>query len=212
MNQMDDMAPTRQSLLLRLKDWQDQNSWREFFECYWRLIYRMARKAGLSDTEAQDVVQETVLSVAKAMPEFQYDQAKGSFKGWLLKLTRWRIGDQLRKRGRDAQHLSREPRTSTGTDMAERVPDPAGPALEAIWDEEWDKHLLQKAMERVKNRIDARQYQLFELYALKQWSAAEVANTLKVSKARVYLAGHRVGRQVKKEIAQLRSGAMPELL
>ena len=60
-----DSIPTRHSLLNRLKDWRDEASWREFFETYWELIYNVARKAGLNDAEAQDVVQETVIAVAK---------------------------------------------------------------------------------------------------------------------------------------------------
>jgi len=61
----DDLLPTRLSLLARLKDWQDQQSWREFFDTYWKLIYSVAIQAGLSDAEAQDVVQDTLVSVAK---------------------------------------------------------------------------------------------------------------------------------------------------
>src|SRR5881628_645151 len=94
----DDLLATRWSLLARLKDWQDQASWQEFFDAYWKLIYSVALKAGLSDAEAQEVVQETVISVAKKMPEFKADPAAGSFKSWLLTLTRWRIIDQVRKR------------------------------------------------------------------------------------------------------------------
>src|SRR5437773_7819843 len=93
-----ELIPTRQSLLTRLKHWDDQESWREFFETYWRLIHGLAMKCGLTDSEAQDVVQETMISVAKQMPRFKYDPALGSFKGWLLQITRRRIADQMRKR------------------------------------------------------------------------------------------------------------------
>src|SRR2546426_12491692 len=95
----DPLIPTRATLLQRLKDWQDQPSWQEFFDTYWRLIYGVARKAGLTESEAEDVVQETMFSVAKHMPSFKYDPAIGSFKGWLLTLTRWRIIFPLGKRG-----------------------------------------------------------------------------------------------------------------
>src|SRR5687767_11139741 len=93
----DELIPTRQSLLSRLKDWQDRDGWKEFFDTYWRLIYTVALKAGLTQSEAEEVVQDTVVSVSKQMPAFQYDQA-GSFKGWLLQITRRRIADQFRKR------------------------------------------------------------------------------------------------------------------
>src|SRR4051794_13754244 len=79
-----DFIPTRESLLSRLKDWEDQASWKDFFDTYWRLIYNLARKAGLSDAEAQDVVQETILSVARNIEGFRYDPAVCSFKSWML--------------------------------------------------------------------------------------------------------------------------------
>src|SRR5712692_9813138 len=94
----DDSIPTRKSLLIRLKDWDDQKSWQEFFDIYWKLIHAVAIQAGLNEAEAQDVVQETVISVAKKMGEFKTDPAFGSFKSWLLVITRRRIADQFRKR------------------------------------------------------------------------------------------------------------------
>src|SRR5882757_2697546 len=127
-----ELLPTRQSLLSRLKDWNDHESWRDFFETYWKLIYHTSIKAGLTDAEAQDVVQETVLSVCKSMRTFEYNAKNGSFKAWLLRLTRWRIGDQFRRRQKAIKSIeSRE--TSTGTATMERIADPASQPLEAAW-------------------------------------------------------------------------------
>src|SRR5438093_9357626 len=134
MSRVDDLIPTRQSLLSRLRDLNDQESWAVFFETYWRLIYKTAIRAGLTEEEAQDVVQETVFSLSKTMPGFKYDPSQGSFKGWLLKLTRWRILDQFRKRQRGIVHRWRAQDTDTGTGTVERIVDPAGPALETVWD------------------------------------------------------------------------------
>src|SRR3989442_14769793 len=168
---------TRWSLIGRLKDWGDQQSWQEFFDTYWKLIYTVALKAGLSDAEAHEVVQETVISVAKKMPEFKADPAAGSFKSWLLTLTRWRIIDQAMKRqGKPApnpdggqeclpnphnamsglQHGDDSARTST----VDRIPDP-GLDLEAVLKEEWEKNLLAPAAERGKGPGDPEQFQLF---------------------------------------------------
>ena len=83
----DELIPTRESLLSRLKDWGDGDSWQEFFETYRRLIYGTARKAGLTDAEAQDIVQETVISVAKNIEGFRYDPAVCSFKTWIMPLA-----------------------------------------------------------------------------------------------------------------------------
>ena len=116
----DEFLPTRHSLLSRLKDWDDQESWRDFFNIYWKLIYGVARKSGLSDTEAQDVVQEAVLSVAKKMNDFKYDPAIGSFKGWLLLITRRRITDHLRKRARQPAQYESRPGDTKRTATIER--------------------------------------------------------------------------------------------
>ena len=95
---MVEWLPTRATLIQRLKDWQDQASWQDFFDTYWKLIYRVAIKGGVSELEAQDVVQDTMIAVAKQMPGFKYDPRIGSFKAWLLNITRWRIVDVRRKR------------------------------------------------------------------------------------------------------------------
>src|ERR1041384_7214024 len=94
----DEFIPTRQTLLCRLKNWDDQESWREFFETYWKLIYSAALKSGLNHEEAEEAVQAVIISVCKNIKQFKADPSAGSFKGWLLKLTGWRIHDQIRKR------------------------------------------------------------------------------------------------------------------
>jgi RNA polymerase sigma factor (sigma-70 family) len=205
MNDVNELIPTRQSLLSRLKDWNDQESWKVFFDTYWRLIYGAALKAGLNDAEAQDVVQDTVISVLKSMPGFEYDTEKGSFKGWLLRLTSWRIADQARKRQKGIEEQPRDSDTSTKTEALERLADPVGIGLEATWDEEWEKNLLAAAVDRVKKKVDPKQYQIFDLYVLKQWPVTKVARTLKVNPGRVYLIKHRIGNLIKKEVAYLRS-------
>jgi RNA polymerase sigma-70 factor (ECF subfamily) len=202
-NKTSEFIPTRSSLLSRLKDWDDAESWQEFFRTYWKLIYNTAIKAGLSDAEAQDVVQDTVVSVAKKMRDFKYDPALGSFKGWLLQLTSWRILNQLKKRApADSPGVSSSDDTSR-TPTVERVPDPASMQMAAYWDQEWEKNLVDAAIERVKEKANPKQYEIFYLHVVKQLPAAKVAASLNVNVARVYLAKHRVSALVKKEVRRL---------
>ena len=100
----DPLLATRLSLIARLGNWDEQGKWQEFFEIYWRLIYGVACRAGMKDDEAQEVVQETCIAVAKNIA--RYDSKAGSFKAWLLQMTRWRITDQLRKRPKN-RHVRR---------------------------------------------------------------------------------------------------------
>lgn len=199
----DELIPTRESLLSRIKNWEDRESWQDFFDTYWRLIYGTARKAGLSDAEAQDIVQETVISVAKNVEGFKYDPSVCSFKSWMLQLTRWRIINQLKRRNSNAKHLASGASASKRPDETatiERAPDPAGCDLEAIWESEWETNLLKAAVERVKRRVDPAQFQIFDLYCLEGWPVRKVAHTLGVSTGRIYLTKHRVSRLLKKEI------------
>ena len=199
----DELIPTRDTLLSRLKDWRDDESWREFFNTYWKLVYGVALKAGLSETEAQEVVQETVITVARRIPEFKYDPAVCSFKTWLLNLTRWRIVDQLRKRPACGASLASHPDESARTAAIEAVADPAALNLGSIWDQEWEHQLLETAVQRVKQKVSPEQYQIFHLCVFKDWPVQKVARELGVGAPRVYLAKHRVSKLLKKEVQSL---------
>ena len=200
--------PTRYSLLSRLKDWSDQESWREFFDTYWRMIYTVALKSGLTESEAQDVVQETVICVAKDIQKFKRDRTLGTFKAWLWNITRWRIADQLKKR--QPEHLSCSTRpgshlteTEPAEDDSEQIAEPDSSGIAALWEQEWKSNLFKAALTRVKRSVREEHYQIFDLYVLKEWPATKVARVLKVSLGQVYIAKHRVASMVRKELKAL---------
>jgi len=202
MRRANDIIPTRQSLLSRLKDWNDQESWRDFFDTYWKLIYSAAIRAGLNDAEAQDVVQETVTAISKKIPEFVYDPSKGSFKNWLMRQTTWRISDQLRKR-MPVRPAASQPPTSTRTATIDRIADPAVSELESMWEAEWEANLREAAIHRVRSKVEPKQFQIFDLYVRKKWPVLKITKDLKVTATQVYLAKHRVGSLIKKELRHL---------
>src|SRR5580658_10289334 len=114
MGQKAEFIPTRESLLSRLKDWNDDEGWREFFSIYRQLIFITAIKSGLREDEAEEVVQETVISVAKTIKEFQYDPKKCRFKNWLGHLAQKRIADRFRKRSRELPLSETAPNETAG--------------------------------------------------------------------------------------------------
>ena len=194
--------PTRKSLLLRLKNWHDEESWHEFYKIYEKLIHDAALRAGLSNVEAQEVVQETLLSVAKKIAGFDYDAQTGSFKGWLLQITRRRIVDQLRKRKPEVVHAV----NGFGVLTVEQVSDPTS-RLESLWNEEWHQALLDMARAMVKRKVGARQYRMFDLYVLQQQSLRKVTKMLGVNAAQVYMAKYRITKLLKKELHTLEAEA-----
>jgi RNA polymerase sigma-70 factor (ECF subfamily) len=198
-----DLIPTRKSLLGRLKDFEDNESWRDFFNTYWRLIYGFATQRGLNHEEAQEVVQETVVAVAKSIGKFNYDPQVCAFKTWLLGVTRSKIANQFTRRARHSLVSSGSADDSSGTGLLERIPDLQGAQWDEVWDAEWQKNLMDAAVQRVKRRVSIEQYQMFDLFVLKQWPAGDVARTLGVTIAHVYVAKHRLSKLIRREFEAL---------
>lgn len=200
----DSLLPTRVSLLSRLHDWQDQEGWREFFETYWRLIYKVARGSGLDDLQAQEVVQTTFIYLSRRMPRFRYEPARGSFKSWLRVVTRSRIS-VYRRTEKVAGALLCDPLPEqTGGHGLEQVSDPAADVLDDLWQREWEESLLNAAFRRLRSKINAQQLLIFRLATTGDLPMTLVARKLDVSLAQVYLARHRVGKLFKAEVQRLR--------
>lgn len=194
---------TRKSLIERLGNWEDQRSWDEFYQTYWRLIYSVGIKSGLRQDEAMDTVQEVVLAIAKQTQKQQYDPSQGSFKAWLMNLTRWRINDQYRRRAKDTHMSHSATHSDRDTATFDRFADPKTGPLEKMWDAEWAKNLLDRAIARVKTQVSPKQFQIFDCYVIKDWGVGKVMSELGVSLAQVYLAKHRVGKILKQELIAL---------
>jgi RNA polymerase sigma-70 factor (ECF subfamily) len=195
----DPIAVTRQSLIARLNDWGDQRKWQEFFETYWHLIHSVAMRAGLRDDEAQEVVQETCIAVAKNVAG--YDSKAGSFKSWLLQMARWRITDQFRKR--DKRRAVRTDDDTRSTATLDRLPGSGAAAFTDMWEEEWQRHILGAALARVKRRVEAKHYQIFDCVVTKEWTATKTAKELGVNITQVYLVKHRLKGMLKKELKEI---------
>jgi RNA polymerase sigma-70 factor (ECF subfamily) len=197
---------TRASLLFRLRNWKDEASWEEFYRLYRKLVYGLACRSGLSHDEAEDVMQDVFKRVAETISSFECKPRRGSFRSWLMTLTRWRIADKFRDRLPDTSH--RVPRWDgprrdpTGT--IERIP--AFKAEEdSTWEEEWQRNLLANAMARLARRVPAKHFQAFDLYARQQWPVMKVARDLDLNPATVYLISHRLTRQLKSEVNRLKA-------
>jgi RNA polymerase sigma factor (sigma-70 family) len=199
---------TRPSLLNRLKSGDDAESWQTFYRIYGKLARDFALQAGLNDTEADEVVQETAIAMARHLPEYRYDPKVCRFKTWLLNQTSWRIKDQFKKRktvmtsmpsGSSANDNDETARTAT----INRVPDATAANLDMMFEAQWRKNLFDVAVERIKPKFHLKQFQVFDLVVLKEWPAAEVAHSLGVSLANVYVIRHRIASAIRKEIKHL---------
>ncbi len=197
---------TRPTLLFRVREWQDGESWEEFHRLYRRLVYGRARRAGLGHEDAEDVAQDVFKRVAETIKDFDASPELGSFRGWLMKLTHWRIADKFESRGKTPAHSPSpvqhdDPAGGTGT--LERVPSPGED--EDAWDREWQQHVLAMALERLARQVKPLHFQVFELYVRQGWPMLKVSSELGVNPASVYVIGHRLTKLLKAEVEKLKT-------
>jgi RNA polymerase sigma-70 factor (ECF subfamily) len=193
-------AGTRSSVLRRIKCLSDATGWHRFYELYSPMIQRFAMKSGLTLPEAQEVVQNTMISVAKEIGNFEYDRSKGTFKSWLFHCVRWRIVDVLRGRPKHTIQLESSQPTATGEIHSL---EPGVSVFEQIWDDEWSEQLRREALEQVKKKASSAHFQIFYLYAVEGMPPREVADMVGTSVAQVYLVRCRLGRMFNKELSLL---------
>jgi len=198
-----DTIATRASLIGRLKDWNDQKSWGEFDRTYRRAIVAFAVAQGLSEPEAEDVAQETLLAAAKSIGGFKYDPARSSFKNWLLTVARHRITDHIRRRPKEVAAQPRRAGDATRTSTIARLPDPNGQALDVAAEAESKRAVLDEALERFKTDVSTEHFKIFYLSVIKEQPAAKVAAALGVNLAKVYVVRHRLAPRFKKLVAAL---------
>ena len=175
-DERDDLIPTKATLLGRLKNSKDQTSWQEFFDTYSKLIYGVARKAGLNDEDAQGVLQATMDLVADQMPKFRYDPRMGSFKGWLLNLTRLQIVSRSLKRRPSPGRRNEKPAVEA---------DPPAPSVERMWETAWQNNLIEAAITNVKRRLDPKKYQIYDFCVNKKGALEQAATAFGVTEADV---------------------------
>lgn len=185
---------TRESLLLRLKDQEDGSSWREFYTIYGRMIFGFALRFNLSHAEAEDIVQEVCIKVFRQILAFDYSPEQGRFRGWLKTVTRHAVIDFIRRRDR-RRNTSAQYRQHAEILMEEKdVED------DEVWRMEWEKALLETALERVYERVGARCQKVFKLFVIKRLPASEVAAMLGIEANAVYACKHRILKYIREEV------------
>ena len=188
---------TRASLLVRLRDPNDVMAWREFVQLYASIIYGFARKRGLQDADAADLMQDVLRSVSSAMGRLNYDPAKGTFRGWLYSITRNKIYTFLEARSRQARGVG----DSNSQQRLEELPNRPGESDE--WDKEYERKSFAWAAERVKHEFQPATWNAFWKTAVEGISPKDVGKELGMSPGAVYVAKSRVIARLRDEISQL---------
>ena len=193
---------TRVTLLARLKDGADAEAWREFVRLYGPVVYSFARRRGLQDADAADLMQEVLRSVARNAGKMEYDPKRGTFRGWLYTVTRNKIYNFL-------SGQKNRPRGSGDSGAQERldaVPDTTADP-DADWELEYQRRLSAKAMDRVQHEFQPNTWKAFWGTAVEGRAAQEVGDELKMTPGAVYVAKSRVLARLREEVQRLQAEA-----
>jgi RNA polymerase sigma factor (sigma-70 family) len=188
------------SLLMRVgRDPGNKGAWRDFVERYGRQVFLWCRHWQLQEADAEDVTQNVLLILAEKMREFRYDP-NGSFRAWLKTVAHhaW------------SKHVAGQSRPGRGSGDSAVLPVLASLAarddLATRLEEEFDRELLDLAMLRVAQRVEAHTWNAFQLLAINGVSGAEAAAQLGMQLGMVYVAKGRVQKLLQEEIRLLERG------
>ncbi len=199
---MDDLPSTRASLLIRLRDPQDERAWAEFVELYRPLVRRLARRRGLQEADADDLAQDVFRAVASAIGRFECDPARGSFRAWLSTIARNLILNLLSSRG----HRLRGSGDSEVARWLDEQPDPQPEDTSAEFDREYRRQLFDWAASHVREEVSDLEWRAFQLGGVEGRPAAEVAARLGTTIGTVYSYKSRVMARLKRRIESFSDG------
>lgn len=191
------VSHTRESLLLRLKNEGGEEAWREFHNIYGRLIFGYSLHFDISYAEAEDIVQEVCIKVFRQIIRFDYSPQRGRFRSWLKTITHNAVVDYLRRK-QSRRKTSKEYRIQLESELeAARSRD------DDAWRTEWEKALLESALERVRERVGEETFLVFKRYVIDDQSASEVSEETTLDANAVYAVKHRVLKYIREEAAAI---------
>ncbi len=188
--------PTRPSLLLRLRDPQDRESWKTFVDVYGPLVFGHCRRRGLRQEDAEDATQEVFTRIGAAIRTFEYQPDLGRFRDWLGTMTRNEVNRFLKK-SKDGIH------GRGGTDSDCVLEGIEARREETLWEAEFNEHLLRTAMARSRPHFDEQTWRGFEMVWKESRPATEVARVLDRTIDWVYVAKSRVLKRLTEEVREL---------
>ena len=196
---------TRVTLLTRIKDGADATAWREFTDVYGPVVFGFARRRGLQDADAADLMQEVLRSVSRHAEKLEYDPAKGTFRGWLFTVTRNKIYNFLNSQ----KNKPRASGDSSTQNRLDAIPDTSVDP-DADWDLEYQRQLSARAMDRVRNEFHANTWKAFYGTAVEGRAAQTVGEELSMTPGAVYVAKSRILARLRVEVRKLQDEMEPQ--
>ncbi|REJ72263.1 MAG: sigma-70 family RNA polymerase sigma factor [Planctomycetota bacterium] len=191
----EESSSTSISLIERARD-SDPEAWRRLCLVYGPLVYRWARVVGLQDSDAADLGQEVFRTVAARLASFEKDRPGSTFRGWLKKITRNKIGDHLRRRERHAQPVG----GTTAVGLWQQIPEDLPDASTSDGPFDAERVTLHRLLETIRLEFEQSTWRAFWLTTVEDRPTDEVAEELGLTRPAVRQAKYRVLRRLRTEI------------
>jgi RNA polymerase sigma-70 factor (ECF subfamily) len=186
---------TRSSVIRAVADTQNEAAWQRLFDLYAGFVFSIARSKGLNDSDADDIVQTVFADLARNLPTFEYDRAKGRFRSYLSGLVHWRVNDRLRSGKRDAELKSA---------FWDEAKSAASAEDEDFEEREWQQAALEEALRRIKPEVRPEHYAAFVASAVEGQDTDVVTKLYGISRDSLY--------QIRKRLTVKLRENLPEVL
>lgn len=193
---MPEFPETSHNLIARVKDLGDGAAWTEFLGIYQPVVFRMARRRGLQDADAQDVMQQVLLSISKSIEGWVPGDLQPPFRAWLTTIARNAITKALTRRPRDAATGS-----TSMVELLDAQPDPQETTAEILAAAR--KELIRWATEQIRSEFSEATWNAFWQTAIEGVPIAEVAKSTGRSAGAVYVARYRVIARLKEKVLEV---------
>lgn len=193
---MDDFPETNPSLIARVREFGDSASWAEFLGIYQPVVFRMARRRGVQEADALDVMQQVFLSIARSIDRFETAADRPPFRAWLSTIARNAITKALSRRPRDLGSGS-----SSVMELLHEFPDSASTTTEL--EKEARQEAVRWAAEQIRNEFSPETWAVFWRTAIEGEAIADVAQTTGRTPGAIYVARYRVLTRLKQKVMEV---------
>jgi RNA polymerase sigma-70 factor (ECF subfamily) len=186
---------TRSSVLKAVADTENTAAWNRLFDLYAGFVFSMARHKGLKPEDADDIVQVVFADLARNLPTFEYDRAKGRFRSYLTGLVNWRVVDRLKASKRDVELKANfwEEAKAAATDD------------DGFSEREWQQAAMEEALRRMKPSVSPEHYAAFVASAVEGQDTDVVTKLYGISRDNLYQIRKRLTAKLQEKATEVRA-------
>ncbi|EDM27931.1 probable extracytoplasmic function alternative sigma factor [Lentisphaera araneosa HTCC2155] len=187
-----DKYNTRQTLIAKIREQHNEQSWEEFTDLYKAYLYSIMIRMGVQESDRDDLVQKSLIEIWKSLPRFEYVPGQGKFRNWIYTVTKHQCLGHFRTNKRYQNKIQKASEQGALEGESESK-------SEDIEEAEWKKHIFTLAWERIEPDLSDSYRQVFMLFSEGK-NVEEISGELELQKNSVHVYRQRVLKRLNREI------------